>query len=92
MTPGADGAAVPRTSSGTGYPQSCALDTNSQSPGRVLTDAVLESQYAIVDAVRGVASALTNMHAVLSAINHKSNELVEKVNDASGCMIVHFAN
>ncbi|XP_051790264.1 uncharacterized protein LOC127529717 [Erpetoichthys calabaricus] len=74
MVPGDDGAAsVPTTSSGTGCSHTPATETGGRSSGHVLTDAVLESQNALVDAVRDVANELRNIKAILYDISEKIN-------------------
>ncbi|XP_051780680.1 nuclear apoptosis-inducing factor 1-like [Erpetoichthys calabaricus] len=77
MVPGDDGAAsVLTTSSGGGCSHTPASETGGRSSGRVLIDAVLESQNALVDAVRDVANELRK--AVLYDISKKLTDLVKK--------------
>ncbi|XP_051783545.1 nuclear apoptosis-inducing factor 1-like [Erpetoichthys calabaricus] len=79
VVPGYDGAAsVSTTSSGAGCSHTPASETGGRSSGRVLTDAVLESQNALVDAVRDVANELRNIKAVLYDISEKLTDLVKK--------------
>ncbi|XP_039623892.1 nuclear apoptosis-inducing factor 1-like [Polypterus senegalus] len=100
MVPGDDGAAsVPTTSSGAGCSHTPASETGGRSSGRVLTDAVLESQNALVDAVRDVASAqrdvaneLRNIKAVLHDISEKLTVFGRKINDESTYLFLHSVN
>ncbi|XP_039608474.1 nuclear apoptosis-inducing factor 1-like [Polypterus senegalus] len=79
VVPGDDGAAsVPTTSSGAGCSHAPASETGGRSSGRVLIDAVLESQNALVDALRDVANELRNIKAILHDISEKLTDLVKK--------------
>ncbi|XP_039630071.1 nuclear apoptosis-inducing factor 1-like [Polypterus senegalus] len=97
MVPGDAGAAsVPTTSSGAGCSHTPASETGGRSSGRVLTDAVLESQNALVNAVRDVASAqrdvaneLRNIKDVLHDISEKLTVFGKKINDESTYLFLH---